>query len=107
MGVKGARVRPRIAMLVRVNSSPVGASATLQVQDLETMSATPLPRCTFVLSLGLEPGEEQTTHAQGFIHSLDDGRIYPFRSNRVLFDALRAYLDQSGHEEERHASTSS
>lgn len=89
-------MQQRIAVLVRVNPYPDRASSSLQVQDIDAMCPVPLPRRSFVLSLGIEPGEETSTYAQGYIRSLDDGAIYPFRSNRSLFDALSAWLAGSG-----------
>ena len=88
----------RIAVLLRVSPYPDSATVLLQVQDIDAMSSVQLPRRTFVLSLGIESGEDKATYAQGYIHSLDDGVIYPIRSNCSLFDALRAYLDRTGDE---------
>jgi hypothetical protein len=97
--VERLAVVEQIAVLLAVTPGEDTASGLLRVQDVDAMSALHLPRCSFVLSLGLEPGEDEATYAHGYIRSLDNGGIYPIRSNRSLFDALRVYLQGNASEE--------
>jgi hypothetical protein len=97
--VERLAVLRQIAVLLKVTPYEDRASGLLRVQDVDAMRTIRLPRCSFVLSLGVEPGEDEATSAHGYIRSLDDGVIYPIRSNRSLFEALRAYLDGIDDEE--------
>ena len=86
----------QIAVLLKVTPYEDMATGLIQAQDVDAMHSIRLPRCSFVLSLGFEPGEEEATYAFGYIRSLDDGVIYPIRSNRSFFEAIRSYLAETG-----------
>ena len=89
----------QIAVRLMVTPYPDRASGLLLIQDVDTVGTLRLSNCSFVLSLGLEPGDDDTHYAQGYIRSDGDGVSYPIRSNRSLYDALRAFVDGAGAQE--------
>jgi hypothetical protein len=86
----------QIAVLLKITPLEDLTSGLLQIQDTDAMQSLPLKNTSFVLSLDLELGDDETSYSHGYIRSLDDGVIYPIRSNRSLFDALRTYLCDAG-----------
>jgi hypothetical protein len=86
----------QIALLVKITPLDDPSCGLLTVQDVDDMQPLRLDSTTFVLSLTLEPASEGSAYTHGFLRVLDSGSVYPIRSSRSLYDAVKTYLSGQG-----------
>jgi hypothetical protein len=85
----------QIALRLKVTPLDDSPFNQLVVQDADTMKTLPLATADILLSLHLEAADQDTSYAHGYVRSMDDGTVYPIRTNRAMYDALCAYLGRA------------
>jgi len=89
----------QISLLLKITPLEDPTCGQLLIKSVDAMQSLRLESTSFVVSLDLEPGDEGSSYAHGYIRSLDTGVIYPIRSSRSLYDAVQSYVSGAGEQE--------